>query len=67
MHMKIVTETLPSSDGLGTPTVQYILGQFSQPFSSIPLMIHNYTVNKLPIKGAEHTCLLYPVKHDELL
>jgi len=60
MHMKIVTEQL---EGGG---VRYILGQFSQPFSTIPLMIHNYTVNKLPIKGAEHTCLLYPVGHELL-
>jgi SH2 domain-containing adapter protein B/D/E/F len=60
MHMKIVTENI---EGGG---VRYILGQFSQPFTSIPLMIHNYTVNKLPIKGAEHMCLLYPVSHELL-
>ncbi|KAG8234574.1 hypothetical protein J437_LFUL015365 [Ladona fulva] len=40
---------------------RYILGQFSQPFSSIPEMIHFYTINRLPIKGAEHMCLLHPV------
>ena len=56
MHMKIVT----SPDG------RYILGQFSQPFYSIPQMIHHYTVNKLPIKGAEHMSLLYPVTNELL-
>lgn len=51
MHMKIVTN----------PDGRYILGQFSQPFSSIPHMIHHYTIHKLPIKGAEHMSLVYPV------
>ncbi|XP_035211562.1 SH2 domain-containing adapter protein F-like [Stegodyphus dumicola] len=55
MHMKIV-----HSDG------RFILGQFSNPFSSIPEMIHHYSINKLPIKGAEHMSLLYPVI-DQLL
>lgn len=56
MHMKIV----PTSEG------RFILGQFSNPFSSIPEMIQHYTINKLPIKGAEHMSLLYPVI-DQLL
>lgn len=56
MHMKIV----PTSEG------RFILGQFSNPFSSIPEMIQHYSVNKLPIKGAEHMSLLYPVI-DQLL
>jgi len=60
MHMKIATETSESG------TVRYILGQFSQPFSSIPQMIHHYTVSKLPVKGAEHMCLLYPISHELL-
>ena len=60
MHMKIATET---SDG---GTTRYILGQFSQPFTSIPHMIRHYTVSKLPVKGAEHICLLYPVSHELL-
>lgn len=55
MHMKIV-----HNDG------QFILGQFSKPFPSIPEMIHHYSINKLPIKGAEHMSLLYPVI-DQLL
>ncbi|KAH9370182.1 hypothetical protein HPB48_013104 [Haemaphysalis longicornis] len=56
MHMKIVH----SEDG------KFILGQFSKPFESIPEMIHHYSVNKLPIKGAEHMSLLHPVI-DQLL
>ena len=55
MHMKIV-----SRDG------KYILGQFSQPFDSIPLMIHHYSISKLPIKGAEHMSLLHPVINELL-
>ncbi|CAD5115010.1 DgyrCDS4032 [Dimorphilus gyrociliatus] len=51
MHMKIVIR-----DNC------YILGQFSQPFQNIPQMVQHYSLNKLPIKGAEHTSLLYPVK-----
>ncbi|ELT89134.1 hypothetical protein CAPTEDRAFT_105551, partial [Capitella teleta] len=56
MHMKITNR-----DG------HFILGQFSQPFTSIPLMIHHYSISKLPIKGAEHMSLLHPVNHPELL
>ena len=55
MHMKIVNR-----DG------RFILGQFSQPFSSIPKMIHHYTVSKLPIKGAEHMSLLHPIINETL-
>jgi len=61
MHMKIVTDM--TSD---TGSTRFILGQFSQPFTSIPQMIHHYSVSKLPVKGAEHTCLLYPVSHELL-
>ena len=39
---------------------QYILGQFSRPFNTIAEMINYYTVNRLPIKGAEHTSLRTP-------
>jgi len=53
MHMKIVT----NRDG------RFILGQFSQPFVSVAQMVHYYTVNKLPIKGAEHISLAIPVPH----
>ncbi|NXG51820.1 SHB protein, partial [Psilopogon haemacephalus] len=40
---------------------KYVLGQNSPPFSSVPEVIHYYTTKKLPIKGAEHLSLLYPV------
>ena len=56
MHMKIVA----SHEG------RFILGQFSQPFNSIAQMIHYYTVNKLPIKGAEHISLAIPVPREQL-
>ncbi|XP_039291886.1 uncharacterized protein LOC111059465 [Nilaparvata lugens] len=52
MHMRI---QLCAESG------NYILGQFSSPFATIPAMIQNYTVNRLPIRGAEHMCLLHPV------
>lgn len=39
----------------------YILGQFSKPFDSIPEMVRHFSVNRLPIRGAEHMCLLHPV------
>ena len=55
MHMKIVHKS-------GT----FILGQFSQPFENIPKMIQHYSLNKLPIKGAEHMSLIHPVTHELL-
>uniref|UniRef100_A0A3B4BXC7 SH2 domain-containing protein n=1 Tax=Pygocentrus nattereri TaxID=42514 RepID=A0A3B4BXC7_PYGNA len=51
MHMKFSQ----SKDG------KYILGQNSPPFSNIPEVIHYYTTHKLPIRGAEHLSLLFPV------
>lgn len=39
----------------------YILGQFSRPFESIPEMIRHFCLNRLPVRGAEHMCLLDPV------
>ncbi|XP_044729903.1 uncharacterized protein LOC123293222 [Chrysoperla carnea] len=52
MHMRI-----QRSDDSG----QYILGQFSKPFDSIPEMIRHFTLNRLPVRGAEHMCLSKPV------
>ena len=57
MHMKIQ---------ICNKKKQWILGYFSQPFDYIPNMIRYYSINKLPIKGAEHMCLLYPVKEHYL-
>ncbi|KAM3870895.1 src homology 2 domain containing transforming protein D, a [Diretmus argenteus] len=51
MHMKFTK----SADG------RYVLGENSPPFSTIPEVIHYYTTHKLPIRGAEHMSLLYPV------
>ncbi|XP_019881673.2 uncharacterized protein LOC109609452 isoform X2 [Aethina tumida] len=52
MHMKIQKN---NTDGC------FILGQFSQPFTSVPEMIKHFSLNRLPIRGAEHMCLLQPV------
>uniref|UniRef100_A0A3B3S8X6 Src homology 2 domain containing transforming protein D, a n=1 Tax=Paramormyrops kingsleyae TaxID=1676925 RepID=A0A3B3S8X6_9TELE len=51
MHMKFTL----SKEG------KYILGQNSPPFNTIPEVIHYYTTHKLPIRGAEHLSLLFPV------
>ncbi|XP_061457348.1 SH2 domain-containing adapter protein D isoform X2 [Rhineura floridana] len=51
MHMKFTR----------TKDKKYVLGQNSAPFDSIPEVIHHYTAQELPIKGAEHLSLLYPV------
>ncbi|XP_056132018.1 src homology 2 domain containing transforming protein D, b [Lampris incognitus] len=51
MHMKFTH----CKDG------KYVLGQNSLPFDTIPEVIHFYTTHKLPIKGAEHLSLLFPV------
>nr|XP_025042998.1 SH2 domain-containing adapter protein F-like [Pelodiscus sinensis] len=51
MHMKLSR----------TPENKYVLGQNSPLFDSVPRIIHHYASHKLPIKGAEHMSLLYPV------
>lgn len=51
MHIKFSQ----SKDG------KYVLGQNSPPFGTIPEVIHFYTTRKLPIRGAEHLSLLFPV------
>ncbi|XP_039349030.1 SH2 domain-containing adapter protein F isoform X4 [Mauremys reevesii] len=51
MHMKLSR----------TQENKYVLGQNSPLFDSVPKIIHHYTSHKLPIKGAEHMSLLYPV------
>ncbi|XP_075157487.1 SH2 domain-containing adapter heavyweight [Haematobia irritans] len=40
---------------------QYILGQFSRPFETVPDMIRHFCLNRLPVRGAEHMCLIEPV------
>ncbi|XP_023675601.1 SH2 domain-containing adapter protein F isoform X3 [Paramormyrops kingsleyae] len=51
MHMKLSR----------TKENKFVLGQNSCPFDSVPEIIHFYSSRKLPIKGAEHMSLLYPV------
>lgn len=40
---------------------KYILGQYSRPFDTIPEMIQHFCLNRLPVRGAEHMCLVEPV------
>ncbi|XP_043936583.1 SH2 domain-containing adapter protein E [Protopterus annectens] len=40
---------------------KYTLDQNSAVFDSIPEVVHHYSNEKLPFKGAEHMSLLYPV------
>ncbi|XP_060131412.1 SH2 domain-containing adapter protein D [Zootoca vivipara] len=51
MHMKFTR----------TKENKYVLGQNSALFDSVPEVIHFYTAQELPVKGAEHLSLLYPV------
>jgi hypothetical protein len=50
LHLKIVGQ-----DG------SYILGQFSQPFESIPRMVEFFCQAKLPLRGNEQISLIYPL------
>lgn len=40
---------------------KFILGEFSQPFDSVPDIIKHFCLNRLPVRGAEHMCLIEPV------
>ncbi|XP_037680020.1 SH2 domain-containing adapter protein D [Choloepus didactylus] len=40
---------------------QFVLGQHSGPFASVPELILHYSAHPLPVQGAEHLALLYPV------
>ncbi|XP_061451940.1 SH2 domain-containing adapter protein F-like isoform X2 [Rhineura floridana] len=51
LHMKL----------LQTEDKKFVLGQHSPPFDNVPEIIHHYASHKLPIQGAEHMSLLYPV------
>ena len=57
MHMRIQR----TSSAAAAAGQSFILGQFSKPFPTVPAMIHHYTLNRLPIRGAEHMCLLRPI------
>lgn len=43
-------------------TLDFQLGDFDKHFVTIPQMVHHYSRNRLPIKGAEHMCLKRPVR-----
>jgi len=57
MHLRIQREHCGSS---------YRLAEFDKKFPSVVAMVHHYSINRLPIRGAEHMCLLTPVT-EELL
>ncbi|KAM5239201.1 SH2 domain-containing adapter protein D [Ctenodactylus gundi] len=40
---------------------QVVLGQHSGPFASVPELVAHYSARPLPVQGAEHLALLYPV------
>uniref|UniRef100_A0A8D2KVF4 Src homology 2 domain containing F n=1 Tax=Varanus komodoensis TaxID=61221 RepID=A0A8D2KVF4_VARKO len=46
---------------LRTEDHKFVLGQHSPPFDNVPQVIHHYAKHRLPIQGAEHMTLLYPV------
>lgn len=47
-------------------STSYTLVLLDQSFPSIPEMIHHYSLNRIPIKGAEHMSLRYPVTYQLL-
>ncbi|KAF7233519.1 hypothetical protein EG68_09333 [Paragonimus skrjabini miyazakii] len=51
LHMKISR----NSNG------QFILGEYSQPYTSVPQMIYRYACTKVPVQGAEFVTLVHPV------
>lgn len=40
---------------------QFVLGQHSGPFPSVPELVLHYSSRPLPVQGAEHLALLYPL------
>ena len=57
MHMKIRRD--PQSR-------DFQLSDFERRFMTVPQMVHHYTRNRLPIKGAEHMCLKAPLREQML-
>ena len=62
MHLRIRRE--PGSEPTCPPSFR--LAEFDRRFHSVVEMVHHYSLNRLPIRGAEHMCLLTPVT-EELL
>lgn len=62
-----LTPVLRSSQGFlhlkfaRTRENQFVLGQHSGPFPSVPELVLHYSSRPLPVQGAEHLALLYPV------
>ena len=52
MHMRIRRDPINRD---------FQLSDFERRFLTIPEMVHHYTRNRLPIKGAEHMCLKQPI------
>ncbi|VDD75133.1 unnamed protein product [Mesocestoides corti] len=52
LHMKISYD--PKSEA-------YILGEYSQPYPTVPIMVHHYTRNLLPVRGTKPVLLKYPL------
>jgi len=59
MHLRIRKEEEEEN-------ISFRLGEFDKKFSSVVDMVRHYSINRLPIRGAEHMCLLTPVT-EELL
>ncbi|XP_012976928.1 SH2 domain-containing adapter protein D isoform X3 [Mesocricetus auratus] len=63
----LALEKQPSSQGsmhlkfARTRENQVVLGQHSGPFPSVPELVLHYSARPLPVQGAEHLVLLYPV------
>ncbi|CAL8078184.1 unnamed protein product [Calicophoron daubneyi] len=53
LHMKISR----NNNGL------FILGEYSQPYTSVPHMIYHYARTLVPVRGAESVTLTHPVYH----
>ncbi|TGZ74812.1 hypothetical protein CRM22_000739 [Opisthorchis felineus] len=51
LHMKISRN----------PRGQFILGEYSQPYASVPQMIYHYASTSVPVRGAEYVMLIHPV------
>ncbi|CDI96483.1 SH2 motif [Echinococcus multilocularis] len=52
LHMKISYD--PKSEA-------FILGEYSQPYPTVPIMVHHYTRNLLPVRGTKPVLLRYPL------
>ncbi|XP_044514436.1 SH2 domain-containing adapter protein D [Gracilinanus agilis] len=51
MHMKFTR----------TKENKFVLGQHSGVFSSVPEVVHHYSLRPLPVQGTEHLALLHPI------